>query len=55
MKDDLRKELASKKELDEVDVRMGNIEEDFDNMTISLDVQIKKTKENSDEIESKSF
>jgi hypothetical protein len=24
-------------------------------MTISLDVQIKKTKENSDEIESKSF
>ena len=55
MKDDLRKELASKKEVDEMDVRMGNIEEDLDNMTISIDVQIKKTKENSEEIESNSI
>ena len=38
VKDDLRKELASNLDVDEVEVRMGNIEEDLDNMTISLDV-----------------
>ena len=44
--------MASKKELDDVEVRMGNIEEDFDNITLSQDIQINKTKENTDEIES---
>ena len=52
IKIELRQELASKKELDDVEVRMGNIEEDFDNITLSQDIQIKKTKENTDEIES---
>ena len=52
MKAELRQELATKKELDDVEVRMGNIEEDFDNMTVSQDIQIRKTKENYEEIES---
>jgi hypothetical protein len=52
MKAELRNELAAKKEVYDLDVRMGNFEEELDNMTISIDVSAKKTKDNSEDIES---
>jgi hypothetical protein len=53
MKADLRKELATKNEVYEIDVKIGNIEEDLDSMRLSQDISNKKIKENTEEIESK--
>lgn len=46
MRADLRKEFATKKEIDQVETRLSDLEEDFDNVKLKVDLANKKCKEN---------